>query len=69
MLVALADASFFDSFNEAGALAGHLNEARHKSSSQPVRELAPTPSRPFGFSSSPLEVETGGFEPGFERGL
>jgi hypothetical protein len=59
MLVALADASFFDSFKEAGALAGHLNDARQKSPSQLVRELAATRSRPFGVSSSPQEVETG----------
>jgi hypothetical protein len=62
MLVALADASFFDSFKEAGALAGHLNEARQKSSSQLVRDLAASRSRPFGFSSSPQEVETGTLE-------
>jgi hypothetical protein len=59
LLVALADSHFFDSFKEAGALAGHLNEARQKSSSQLVRELAATRATGFGFGTSPQEVETG----------
>jgi len=59
MLVSLADPGLFDSFKEAGALAGHLNEARQKSSSQLVRELGTTHSRGFGISTSPQELETG----------
>lgn len=59
LLVSLADSSFFDSFKEAGALAGHLNEARQRSSSQLVRDLAATHTTGFGFGTSPRELETG----------
>ena len=59
LLVSLADSNLFDSFKEASALAGHLNEARQKSSSVLVRDLAATRGTGFGFGSSPQEVETG----------
>lgn len=62
MLVSLADAGLFDSFKEAGALAGHLSEAHQKSSSQLIRELAATHSRGFGMGTSPQELETGTLE-------
>src|SRR4029450_13978559 len=58
MLVALADASFFDSFKEAGALAGHMADARQKNWSQLVRELAAAHGTGFGPGSSAQEVET-----------
>jgi hypothetical protein len=59
VLVPVADSNLFDSFKEAGALAGHLNEARQKNSSVLVRDLAATHSTGFGFGSSPQVVETG----------
>ncbi len=58
MLVALADASFFDSLKEAGALASHLSDAHQQSSSQLVRELAATHSTGFGLGTSPQALET-----------
>jgi hypothetical protein len=58
MLVATADANFFDSFKEAGALAGHLGEARQKSTSLLVRDLAATRASGFGIGTSPQELET-----------
>ena len=58
MLVSLADPSFFDSFKEVGALAGHLNQARQKSSSQLVRDLAATHTGGFGVRTSPQELES-----------
>ncbi|MBV9358862.1 MAG: hypothetical protein JO023_25420 [Chloroflexi bacterium] len=58
MLVSLADASFFDSFKEVGALASDLGAARQKSSSQLIRDLAATRTTGFGFGSSPQEIET-----------
>jgi hypothetical protein len=51
MLVSLADANLFDSFKEMGALAGHLNEARQKSQSTLVRDLA-TPTIPASVSAA-----------------
>lgn len=59
MLVSLADPGFFDSFKEVGAMSGHLNEARQKSSSQLVRDLAVTHTTGFGLGTSPQELETG----------
>jgi hypothetical protein len=58
LLVSLADRGFFDTFKEAGALGGHLKEAREKSSSQLVRELAEMRGTGFGLTDSPQEVET-----------
>jgi len=58
MLVALADASFFDSFKEAGALAGHLGEARQKSSSLLIRDLAAARGSGFGARTSSQQLET-----------
>jgi hypothetical protein len=62
MYVSLADPSFFDSFKEVGALASHLNEARQKSSSQLIRELAATRATGFGFGTSAQELEAGTVE-------
>jgi hypothetical protein len=62
MLVALADANFFDSFKEVGAMAGHLNEARQKSTSQLIRDLGATRGSGFGFGSSAQEIESGTLE-------
>ncbi len=59
MLVSVSDPGFFDSFKEVGALAGYLNEARQKSSSELIRELAATRAHGFGFGTSPQELETG----------
>jgi hypothetical protein len=57
LLVSVADRSFFDTFKEAGALAKHLSEARSKSSSPLVRELAEVRGTGFGLTTSPQEVE------------
>jgi hypothetical protein len=59
MLVAAADANFFDSFKEVGALTAHLGEARQKSTSLLVRDLAATRASGFGLGTSPQELETG----------
>ena len=48
MLVSLADANFFDTFKEVGALTEYLKNAREKSSSQLVRDLAETRATGFG---------------------
>ena len=58
LLVSLSDRSFFDTFKEAGALAKHLAEAKSKSSSELVRELADVHGTGFGLSSSPDKVES-----------
>jgi hypothetical protein len=59
MLVAISDSGFFDSFKEANTLAKHLAEARAKSDSPLIRELAATHGRPFGMTASPAEAEQG----------
>jgi hypothetical protein len=56
-LVAVADRGFFDTFKEAGALAKRLAEARSKSTSPLVREVAEVRGTGFGFTSSPQEIE------------
>jgi hypothetical protein len=58
MLVSLADRGFFDTFKEVGALAKHLSEARTKSTSPLIKEVAEVRGTGFGFTSSPQEVET-----------
>jgi hypothetical protein len=58
-LVSLSDRSFFDTFKEAGALARHLRDAREKSQSELVRDLADARGTGFGFTASPDEVERG----------
>ncbi len=58
MLVSLADRGFFDTFKEVGALAKHLADARTKSTSPLVKEVAEVRGTGFGFTSSPQEVET-----------
>jgi hypothetical protein len=57
-LMAVSDRSFFDSFKEAGALARHLADARKSGSSELIRELAETRGTGFGFTSSPVEIES-----------
>jgi hypothetical protein len=57
LLVSLSDRSFFDSFKEAGALAKHVAQAKQRSSSELMRELADIHGTGFGFTSSPDEVE------------
>jgi hypothetical protein len=57
MLVSVADRSFFDTFKEVGALSKHLSEARSKSTSPLVRELAEVRGTGFGLTTSPQEVE------------
>ena len=61
-LVSIADTSFFDTFKEAGALAGHLTDARANSSSELVRALAQTRGTGFGLTTSREEVEAGTLE-------
>jgi hypothetical protein len=58
LMVAVADRGFLDTFKEMGALAKHLSEAREKSASPLVKELAAVRGTGFGFTSSPQEVET-----------
>jgi hypothetical protein len=62
MLVSVADRSFFDTFKEVSALSKHLSEARSKSSSGLVRELAEVRGTGFGLTTSPQEVEGGTLE-------
>jgi tellurite resistance protein len=57
MLVALSDRGFFDTFKEANALAKHLTQARTKSESALVRDLAIAHGNPFGITASPAEIE------------
>jgi hypothetical protein len=57
LLVSLSDRSFFDTFKEAGALSKHLAEAKTKSSSELIREVAGVHGTGFGLSSSPDKVE------------
>jgi len=57
LLVAVADRGFFDTFKEMRVLAKHLSEAREKSASPLVRELAEVGRTGFGFTDSPEEVE------------
>jgi hypothetical protein len=58
LMVAAAEPGFRDTFKEMGALANHLSEAREKSASPLVKELAEVRGTGFGFTSSPQEVET-----------
>jgi hypothetical protein len=55
--VALADRSFFDSFEEASTFAQHLRDAQAQSESALIREVATGHERPFGMTSSPEEIE------------
>ena len=57
LLVSLSDRGFFDTFKEAGALSKHLAEAKTKSSSELIREVAGVHGTGFGLSSSPDKVE------------
>jgi hypothetical protein len=57
LLVSLSDRSFFDTFKEAGALGKHVAQAKQKSSSELIRELADVRGSGFGLTSSPDEVE------------
>ena len=61
-LVSLADRGFFDTFKEVGALGKHLSQAREKSASPLVRDLAEVRGTGFGLTSSPDEVEKGPIE-------
>jgi hypothetical protein len=62
LLVSLADRGFFDTFREVGALGKHLKQAREKSASPLVRELAEVRGTGFGLTASPNEVESGATE-------
>jgi hypothetical protein len=57
LLVSLSDRSFFDTFKEAGALGKHVAQAKQKSSSELVREVADLRGTGFGLTSSPDKVE------------
>jgi hypothetical protein len=59
MLVAVADRGFFDTFKEAGALSKYLSEAREKSETPLIQELAEVRGTGFGLTTSPQEVESG----------
>jgi hypothetical protein len=58
LLVSLSDRGFFNTFKEAGALSKHLAEAKTKSSSELIREVAAVHGTGFGLSSSPEKVES-----------
>ena len=58
LLVSLSDRGFFDTFKEAGALSKHLAEAKTKSSSGLIREVAAVHGTGFGLSSSPEKGES-----------
>lgn len=58
LLVSLSDRGFFDTFKEAGALSKHLAEAKTKSSSELIREVAAVHGTGFGLSSSSEKVES-----------
>lgn len=62
LLVSLADRGFFDTFKEVGALGKHLKQAREKSASPLVRDLAEVRGTGFGLTASPDEVESGATE-------
>jgi hypothetical protein len=57
LLVSLSDRSFFDTFKEAGALGRHVAQAKQKSSSELIRELADVRGGGFGLTSSPETIE------------
>jgi hypothetical protein len=57
LLVSVSDRAFFDTFKEAGALGKHVAEAKQKSSSDLIRELAEVRGTGFGLTSSPEKVE------------
>jgi hypothetical protein len=57
LLVSLSDRSFFDTFKEAGALGKHVAQAKQKSSSELIRELADVHGAGFGLTSSPDKIE------------
>jgi len=59
MLVATSDRGFFDTFKEAKALAAHLSQARTKSDSALIRDVATAHGSPFGMTASPAEIEQG----------
>jgi hypothetical protein len=59
MLVSLADSNLFDTFKEAGAMAGYFDAARKTSDSILVRDLAATHNSGFGMRTSPQELESG----------
>jgi len=58
MLVSVADRGFFDTFKEVGALSKYLKQAREKSSSELVKQLAEVRGTGFGLTDSPDEVES-----------
>ncbi len=58
MLVSLADASFFDSFKEVGALTKHLADAQTSSTNPLIAEVAKVKGTGFGLTTSPQEIET-----------
>jgi hypothetical protein len=57
LLVTMADRGFFETFKEAGAQAKHLQEARQKSDSALIRELAGVRHTGFGVTDRPEKVE------------
>ena len=57
LLVSLSDRSFFDTFKEAGALGKHVAQAKQKSSSELIQDLANVRGTGFGVTSSPDKVE------------
>lgn len=59
LLVSVSDRGFFDTFNEAGALARHVAQARSGSQSEVVRKIAEGRGVGFGVTSSPQEIESG----------
>ena len=57
LLVSVSDRGFFDTFKEASTLAKQVAQAKEKSPSGLVRELADVKGTGFGVKSSPEDVE------------
>jgi hypothetical protein len=62
LLVSLADRGFFDTFKEVGALNKYLSQAREKSASPLIRDLAEVRGTGFGLTTNPDELEKGATE-------
>jgi hypothetical protein len=62
LLVSLSDRGFFDTFKEAGSMAKHLAEAKERSQSALIRQVAEGRGTGFGVSASPAEVQSGTLE-------
>ena len=58
LLVAVSDRGFFDTFNEAGAMAKHIAAAKQASDSPLLKQVAEARGTGFGLTAAPDEVES-----------